>query len=269
MITCLTTGPASFARIFVAGRSLSCTEGALLARRRFFVERTEPGRAVVRGEQAHHLHNVLRLQPGQIFELSDTRRLYLGRVIASLPGEVTFAIEKELPTGPQPPAVTLLGAVFKFDRYEWMIEKATELGAAKIVPVIASRTDPKLAAAAQKRVERWRRIAFEAAQQSRRIAPPELALPVALDSALATAPEGCRWILDESRDPASPSRLVPARDRPSVLLVGPEGGWTEGERRRASRYGFLPVSLGPLILRAETAAIAALALLLLPAASDC
>ncbi|HZS51640.1 MAG TPA: RsmE family RNA methyltransferase [Bryobacterales bacterium] len=253
---------------FAAGRQLSCTEGVCLARRRFFVERTDPGRAVVRGEQAHHLHNVLRLQPGQIFELSDTRQLYLGRVIASLPGEVTFAIEKELPAGPQPPEVTLLGAIFKFDRYEWMIEKATELGAARIIPVITSRTDPKLAAAAQKRVERWRRIAFEAAQQSRRVAPPELPQPVALDSALAAAPEGRRWILEEGLEPASLSRLGPARDRASVLLIGPEGGWTEGERKMAHQCGFLPASLGPLILRAETAAIAALALLLLPAASD-
>ncbi|MBI3694300.1 MAG: 16S rRNA (uracil(1498)-N(3))-methyltransferase [Acidobacteria bacterium] len=233
-----------------------------MARRRIFVERLGEDRAVLRGEHAHHLYHVLRVRPGQVFELSDTRRLYLGRVAAASASTVEFAIEQELPAGPPLPEVTLLVAIFKFDRLEWLVEKATELGAARLVPIVAARTEKGLAAAALKRAERWRRIAFEAAQQCRRLAPMDIADPTPLDQALTQAPGSRRWILDEHQD-AQPQRplLTPARDG-SVLAVGPEGGWTEAERQRALQNGFAPVSLGPLILRVETAALAALAVLL-------
>ena len=232
-----------------------------MARRRFFVEKPEGGRALVRGEQAHHLYHVLRVRPGQVFEISDTRQLYLGRVVTAGASAVEFAIEEELPPGLPLPSVTLLAVVFKFDRFEWMIEKATELGVWRLVPVIAARTETALAHAAGRRVERWRRISFEAAQQSRRMAPPEIADPLPLDRAVKEAPEGRRWMLDESPDaPLGKQLLAPAPD--STLLVGPEGGWTEPERQLARENGFVPVGLGPLILRAETAALAALAVIL-------
>ena len=237
-----------------------------MARRRFFVERVATGRATIRGEHARHLHHVLRVQPGQVFEISDLSRVYLGRVTASHSGAVEFAVEEELPAPAALPPVTLLASIFKFDRFEWMLEKATELGAAQVVPVIASRTDVKLAAAASKRVERWRRIAFEAAQQSRRLAPPEIAdaLPLEPGLSLETAPDArSRWMLDERPDAGSAgTRMTPADSSGCALLIGPEGGWTDSERKLAVEAGFQPVSLGPLILRAETAAIAALAVLL-------
>ena len=233
-----------------------------MARRRFFVETVEDGRAVVRGEQAHHLYHVLRVKPDQVFELSDRRRLYLGRVTAAQSSVIEFAVDQELPAGPALPKVTLLAAVFKFDRLEWMVEKATELGVERIVPVVAARTELALARAAARRVERWRRIAFEAAQQSRRLAPPEIAEVTPFDRAVReTAPGGGRWMLDETRGGAeSRERLTPGSG--AALLVGPEGGWTDKERTMALESGFVPVGLGPLILRAETAAIAALAVLL-------
>ncbi len=218
---------------------------------------------MVRGEHARHLSRVLRVEPGQVFELSDTRQLYLGRVAAVEASRVEFAIEERLPAPPPLPVVTLLAAVFKFDRMEWMVEKASELGAARIAPVIAARTDKGLALATGKRVERWRRIAFEAAQQSRRLKPLDITDPAPLAQAVKEAPAGDRWMLDESVEgPGQGPLLGPAPAAGSVVLVGPEGGWTEGERRIAREGGFVPIGLGPLILRAETAALAALAVLL-------
>lgn len=240
-----------------------------MARRRFFVEKVAAGHATIAGEHARHLHHVLRVQPGQVFEISDLSRVYLGRVTASQSGAVEFAVEEELPAAAALPPVTLLAAIFKFDRFEWMLEKATELGVARVAPLIASRTDVKLAAAASKRVERWRRIAFEAAQQSRRLAPPEIADALLLEQALSLeaapgrADARSRWMLDERPDAGSAgTRMTPADSSGCALLIGPEGGWIGSERKLAVEAGFQPVSLGPLILRAETAAIAALAVLL-------
>ena len=234
-----------------------------MPRRRFFVEKIEGRRAVVRGEQAHHLGRVLRVRPGEQFEISDTHRLYLATVAATRSGAIEFAIDEELPAGQRLPEVTLLAAIFKFDRLEWLIEKATELGAARMVPVVASRTDKGLAAAALKRVERWRRIAFEAAQQSRRLAPMQIAEVTPFERAVKEATGGHRWMLDESPEAANQKQLLaPAPRSGSDLLVGPEGGWTEQERQHARDSGFVPVGMGPLILRAETAAIAALAVVL-------
>lgn len=228
-----------------------------LSRRRFFVERFHHGEAVIQGERAHHLSKVLRVEPGQAFELSDTRRLYLARVTKATQRAVSFALEEELPAPPPLPEVTVLPAIFKFDRFEWMLEKATELGAARIVPVIAERTDRGLARAAAKRIERWRRIVFEAAQQARRLAPPAVADPQPLEVAFDRLPDRPLWMLDEAT--AAPAALTAP---PGVVLSGPEGGFTDAERAAARRAGFQPVSLGPLVLRAETAPIAALAAVL-------
>lgn len=227
-----------------------------MSRHRFFVDCFTRHQAVIQGERAHHLRHVLRVQPGQVFELSDTRRIYLARVTTATSSAVSFDLEEELPLPPPLPDLILLSAIFKFDRYEWMLEKATELGATRIVPVIAARTDPGLARAAPKRVERWRRLVLEAAQQSRHLAPPEVAGPLPLLDTLPIAPDLPRWILDATL-PSPGSATSPA----NVLLSGPEGGFTDDERQAAFRHRFQPVSLGPLILRAETAPLAALSIL--------
>jgi 16S rRNA (uracil1498-N3)-methyltransferase len=156
--------------------------------------------------------------------------------------------------------VTLVAALFKFDRFEWMVEKATELGVERIRPVEAARSDKGLFEASAKRAERWRRIAREASQQSRRLRLPEIAEALPLAQAFETAP-GARYFLDEAGAPALLSvldRSQPALERVS-LAVGPEGGWTDAERQLARQSGWLPAGLGAAILRAETAAVAALA----------
>jgi 16S rRNA (uracil1498-N3)-methyltransferase len=233
-----------------------------MARRRFIADELAPDRAVVRGAGARHLARVLRVQPGQVYEVSDGRRVFLGRVLSADAAAVVFALEQEIPV-PKLSPVILLPSIFKFDRYEWMIEKATELGVARLIPVVAERTDRRLAEAARKRVERWRRLAFEAAQQCRRLGPPEVTEPQSLLDALVHAGQGPRWMLDEDQagqptgellEPAAPGSGGPA------LLTGPEGGFTKAERAAALEQRFAPVSLGPLVLRAETAALAALAI---------
>jgi 16S rRNA (uracil1498-N3)-methyltransferase len=226
-----------------------------VSRRRFFVDQVSRNQAVIAGERAHHLRHVLRVQAGQVFELSDARRLYLARVTGATNSAVTFAVEEELPAPAALPDVSLLAAVFKFDRFEWMLEKVTELGVTRVTPVIAARTDRGLARGVEKRLERWRRIVEEAAQQARRLAPPGVAAPQSLSEVLEAAPAGTRWMLDEAA-----AGLAGAGAPAAVVLSGPEGGFTDAERDAAVRSGFQPVSLGPLILRAETAPVAALAI---------
>jgi len=156
--------------------------------------------------------------------------------------------------------ITLLLAVFKFDRMEWAIEKCTELKVTTIVPVIARRTEKHLALAAEKRVERWRRIAREASEQARRVSPPEISEPMKLAASLEAAAE-LRIVLSESEHEAQLSDVLRGRpeEKSLALAIGPEGGWTPDELQMFAGGGWIAASLGDTILRAETAAIAALA----------
>ena len=231
-----------------------------MARRRFFVDRIHNDHAELTGDDARHLSRVLRAEPGQRYELSDNHRAYLAEISAVTAGRVTFHVLEPLPVPPPSPQITLYAALIKFDRFEWLIEKATELGVARIVPVITDRIEKGLAAAAPKRIERWRKIARESSQQSRRVQVPEIS--PAQPFAPATAdPAADRFFLEEN--PGAPPLLaaLPAEANTFSILTGPEGGWTDRERALASAAGWKPVSLGANILRAETAAIAALAIL--------
>ena len=226
-----------------------------MARRRFFVDRVQSGHAQIEGEEAHHLFRVLRVEVGQKFEISDTQRVWLAEVETARKSEVRFSLIEELPVGPALPEVVLYLALVKFDRFEWAVEKATELGVARIVPVETARTDQGLFQGAAKRVERWRRIAHEASEQSRRLAPPEIADPVKFAAVNRDAPV-LRFVLDEQ--PGAPLLLKVLKTEPVALFVGPEGGWTDAERAGLVATGWIAASLGPLILRAETAVCAAL-----------
>ncbi len=234
-----------------------------MARRRFFVDRIHDGRAELTGDQAHHLRRVLRVEAGRRYEISDTERVYLAEVSLSTDKRVVFDIVEELPAVEPPVSLDLYLALIKFDRLELAIEKATELGVRRIVPVIASRSEKGLERAAAKRAERWRRIAREAGQQARRLRPPEIGCAVRFRSALE-AEAGKRFILDERAGAPPLLESLPGQAAgvaEIALLVGPEGGWTDGERREALAAGWAPVSLGSHVLRAETAAIAATAVL--------
>jgi 16S rRNA (uracil1498-N3)-methyltransferase len=235
-----------------------------MARRRFLVEQIHDNAAELRGEGAHHLARVLRASPGQQYEISDGAGVYLAEIDAVEKERVVFRVVKALDAPSAPVRLTLCPALIKFDHFEWLVEKATELGVAGIVPVSAARSGKGLADAAAKRALRWRRIALEASQQARRLSPPDIAAPLPLGTALALG-RGLRYFLDEKPGKPLLAAIPAPADRRSLdfvlLLAGPEGGWTDAERTAALGAGWTPVSLGPLILRAETSAIAATAIL--------
>jgi 16S rRNA (uracil1498-N3)-methyltransferase len=141
---------------------------------------------------------------------------------------------------------------------EWAIEKCTELGVTRIVPVIARRTDAHLATAAAKRVERWRRIAHEAAQQSRRQRVPQIDEAVKLKAALEVE-TGVRLLLNENERAKKICDSLSEKPQEVAIAVGPEGGWADEELAQFDAAGWQSVTLGSRILRAETAAIAAMA----------
>jgi len=226
------------------------------------VDSVHSGRARITGDDAHHLTRVLRVEPGQKFEISDNRDVYLAEVDSARKDLVSFAILERMPATEPAFHTTLLVSLIKFERFEWMVEKATELGVECIVPVEAERSEKGLARAAAKRLDRWKRIAREASEQSRRVRLPEIEACIGLPAALATVAD-LRYMLEERTAPpilrALPAERSP-RDR-MALLVGPEGGWTDREREAISHAGWTAVSLGREILRTETAAIAGLAIL--------
>jgi 16S rRNA (uracil1498-N3)-methyltransferase len=233
-----------------------------MARRRFFVDSLQDGIAELRGEDARHLTRVLRVEPGQRFEISDNQAAYLAEIAEARGERVVFRVVEPIASAEMPARITLLAALFKFDRFEWMVEKATELGVERIVPIEAVRTEKGLFEASRKRADRWRRIAREASQQSRRTRMPEIEQSERFDRTI-DRPASFRCFLDEEKAPPILAALPQIRAaRVSIaVLLGPEGGWTGAERESARMAGWIPVSLGPRILRAETAAAAALAIL--------
>ncbi len=229
-----------------------------MARRRFFVQEVRNGQAEIAGEEARHLTQVLRVKIGQIFELSDNHSLYLGEIDTARKSQVRFRIIERLPDPDPEMPVHLLIALFKFDRLELLLEKATELGVTSVKFIRAERSEKGLERAAEKRIERWRRIAVEASQQSRRLRLPELHEPVRLKEALQTQAES-RLFLDEERSGVPLIDVLMAPAASVALMVGPEGGWADHERAEARDAGWTWIAMGNHILRAETAAISALA----------
>jgi len=231
-----------------------------MVRRRWIADEVSGDRAFLIGDHADHLTRVLRARVGDHFDIATGAAVRSGRIASIADGRVEFVLSEEIP-GKCLSEITLVLSIFKFDRMEWAIEKCTELGVSRIVPVIAQRTDSHLAAASPKRVERWRRIARQASEQSRRAVPPEVAAPIKVAEAL-TVPGTFRILLSEVEERTRLRDVVKA-DAPDdgiVLAVGPEGGWTEGELQSFQQAGWTSASLGNTILRAETAAIAAIAI---------
>jgi 16S rRNA (uracil1498-N3)-methyltransferase len=231
-----------------------------MTRRRWIADQVSGNRAVLLGEHAAHLSRVLRAQVGQEFDIAAEGVVRRGRVLSVAEERVEFELGEEVEATPLA-QVTLALAIFKFDRMEWAIEKCTELGVTRIVPFVARRTDAHLAAAAVKRVERWRRIGREAAEQARRAAPPESADPVKLGDVLALRGE-LRVVLSEAETAISLRELCVCSGSSLLLAIGPEGGWTNEELQAFKEAGWKAASLVPTILRAETAAIAATAVVM-------
>jgi 16S rRNA (uracil1498-N3)-methyltransferase len=252
-----------------------------MTRRRWIADTWTTTTAALTGDQALHLARVLRAQPGQIYDVVANGFLHRAEITAVAETRVDFTLHEELESGAALPLHLLL-AIFKFDHMEWAIEKATELGIARITPILARRTEKHLAQAALKRAERWRRIALEASKQSRRTDIPEITDPAQLKSALEQEQSPTRILLSETEQQTTLTAALEASIRHTgyesvarppaseisdasspithALAIGPEGGWAPEEIALFTQYQWQPVTLGPRILRAETAAIAAIAI---------
>jgi 16S rRNA (uracil1498-N3)-methyltransferase len=230
-----------------------------MTRRRWIADEISGDRAALVGAHADHLVRVLRARVGEDFDIATGQSVRRGRITSVKPDKVEFDLGEVIPAASLA-EITLVLAVYKFDRMEWAIEKCTELGVSRIVPVISRRTDSHLATASTKRIDRWQRVARQAAEQSRRAAPPEIAAPIKLSETLNLS-QPLRVVLAESEertflrnvlDPETASNGI-------ALAIGPEGGWTDDELQAFQQAGWISASLGNTILRAETAAIAAIA----------
>ncbi|HTJ28890.1 MAG TPA: 16S rRNA (uracil(1498)-N(3))-methyltransferase [Acidobacteriaceae bacterium] len=235
-----------------------------MTRRRWIASHSTDTTATLTGSQAEHLARVLRAQPGAEADIVANSRVHRATIASVQPDAVEFTLHEEIAFDRALP-ITLVIAIFKFDRMEWAIEKATELGVATIVPVLARRTEKHLGQSAAKRVERWRRIAQEAAQQSRRSDIPHIEDPLPLLAWLQREPSTARILLsEEERERSLRHCLESALNKeqselPSIsCAIGPEGGWTSEELTLFQKHNWQSASLGPRILRAETAAIAAI-----------
>ena len=226
-----------------------------MARRMFYADEVRASRAWVRGDTAEHLRRVLRVELGQQFELSDHRNMYLASVSGLSKGAIEFDVIEVLPARRLGASITVFAALVKFDRFEWMLEKCSELGVAAVVPVLAARSDVGLDKAAAKRQGRWARICEESGQQCRRLQPLTVRTCLRWDEAIGSTSED-RFLLNETGGVPLLNCLPAAFERVAIL-VGPEGGWTELERLQALGCGWKASTLGESILRAETAAIAA------------
>jgi 16S rRNA (uracil1498-N3)-methyltransferase len=269
-----------------------------MTRRRWIADEVNGNTAALLGEHAIHLIRVLRAEVGQEFDIAAGSEVRLGTIVSISADRVEFALglAREMKTAPTiTPNITLALAIFKFDRMEWAIEKCTEIGVARIIPLIARRSDAHLAAAAAKRRERWQRIVRQASEQSRRPGPPEITAPVKLKDLDSVLPAGAvtRVVLAESLAesdsdsgevrlgeilkipvsspceteltpslPESSAATALSQSQPTevALAVGPEGGWADEELAWFRAAGWAAASLGDTILRAETAAIVAMAI---------
>lgn len=226
--------------------------------------RGEPDRQVDLGPISHQLRNVLRLGQGSVITLLDgSGAAYPTRIEALDAERATGRVLGKEPVQSEPGlGLTLYQCVLKRERFEWVLQKGAELGVSRFVPVISSRTVVRPAARLAPKYERWRAIVREAAEQSRRGRLPILGDPLIWDEALEQG-AGLQLLVWEEADENSSrfGQAVSKADEVS-LLVGPEGGISKEEATAATERGWLPVSLGPRVLRAETAAVAAAAVVL-------
>jgi 16S rRNA (uracil1498-N3)-methyltransferase len=232
-----------------------------MTRRRWIADEVSGNRAALVGQHAEHLVRVLRAKVGQQFDLIALGIIRRARITSVQKNRVEFELGANIPTS-LPANISILLSIFKFDRMEWAIEKCTELGVARMVPVIAQRTEVHLASAAAKRMERWQRIVRQASEQSRRASVPELTAPMKLKDAMSlSTAQGV--VLSELEQEVRLRDCVPHDVSAGLALAfGPEGGWTQPELALFREAGWKSASLGDTILRAETAVIAAVAVVL-------
>jgi 16S rRNA (uracil1498-N3)-methyltransferase len=217
---------------------------------------------------AHHLRTVLRIGAGAKIVLFDgTGVEYLGEIISSTPSHVRVRLlEQSWPETESSLEITLAQALLKEQAFDRVLTSATELGVDRIVPVLSRRTVVKIhSAEAEKKLFRWRKILEEASAQSGRVKPPEISHAVEFEKLLIQEFDGEKILLWEKAKGGELEELRKNQDQfiakgKIMLLLGPEGGFEDEEAKKAMNAGFLPLGLGPRILRAETAPLVAIAL---------
>ncbi|MBE2286689.1 MAG: 16S rRNA (uracil(1498)-N(3))-methyltransferase [Prosthecobacter sp.] len=215
------------------------------------------------GDEAAHCSRVMRKQPGDSIEIFDGRgRVAVCEITHVSKSEVQASITSETRVAPFQTAIHLLPALIKAEPFEWLLEKAVELGASSIQPVITERTVIHLdAAQTEKKLAKWYRHMIESAKQCHTPFVPELKAPAPFSKALSVS-AGLKLIPALSEHIRTLKQALPEVKPATVaVLIGPEGDFTPDEEAQAFAAGFTPITLGPLILRAETAAIATLAIL--------
>lgn len=213
---------------------------------------------------ARHALRVLRLKVGDRVTLfNGDGRQYAACLLAGGERQACARIDTAAaPERESPLRLTLVQALARGEKMDWVVQKATELGAVRIVPVVSTRSEVRLdAVRGEKRVDHWRAIAIAACEQSGRNVLPEIAAPLALEAFLAadTEPTPVRWVLQPGQ--AGGLRSLGALPPVMTVAVGPEGGFDASDLSRLYAAGYRELSLGPRILRTETAGIAALAAL--------
>lgn len=219
------------------------------------------------GREHHHLSRVVRFKPHEQVWLFDEEGTKYRAEVEQVGREQTRLrlLEKRTPVRSRS-GIKLAQALLKAKPMEWIIQKGTELGMDAFIPIIAARCVVKLDEGAPKKVRRWAQIARESSKQCRSGRSPEILPPRSLDDFLAKMEAGQRIFLSENsgrplKDVIGLSRDTGARTKEVVILVGPEGGWTAQERERILCAGFEAACLGPNIYRAETASLAAMAII--------
>ncbi|MEO5811806.1 MAG: 16S rRNA (uracil(1498)-N(3))-methyltransferase [Rhodanobacter sp.] len=216
------------------------------------------------GQAAEHVARVLRLAPGDAVTLfNGDGRNYPSLVLAAKKREVSVQIESEQPANNESPlALTLAQGIARGEKMDWIVQKATELGVVRIVPLLTERAEVRLdAERAQKRLARWRSVAISACEQSGRACVPQIEPALALEAWLEQLDGECGLRLSLLPQAQKSIRALHFATPRGVLVTGPEGGLGEQDIRALRTANFSDVSLGPRILRTETAGLAALAAL--------
>ena len=222
---------------------------------------------ILTGDLAHHLRDVLRCRPGETLDLADEKRNRYRVSVDQITKQLIRAkiLKKDVPRSQPAFTVILAQAVLKGKKMDWVIQKATELGVTTLIPVVTERTIARPRSEREShQTDRWQAIAQEAAQQCGRLATPSVQSTVTLDSLLKNPPESSlKLVLWEAEQGQSlKSALHNLKDKKSIsILIGPEGGFPPQEIEKTRKAGWVSVSLGPRILRAETAGMAVLAIL--------
>jgi len=252
-----------------------------MTRRRFYAPpgafAADLNEVTLESDEARHLRDVLRLKPGdEVYVFNGDGKEFHCRVEESRRDNARLKVIGEVdPARPESPLrLTLAVALLKGEKFDLVVQKATELGVTRVVPVVTKLADIRLrdASDATKRVARWQRIALEAAKQSGRAVVPEIAGPMSFESVIHDASKSqdisrngelnCLMFSEregESIETAIPK--LPAKLTMLMALIGSEGGWTDEELAAARQAGWTTVTLGGRTLRAETAAIAVAVLL--------